>query len=96
MMTKEDISRIAYLTRIELTEAELERFAAEVSDVLAMADAMTRCPIRAYEEPADRQPPSGVLRPDVIEPGFTREKLLENAARCEAGCFIVPKTVEAE
>ena len=93
MITRQELAHIAFLTRLSFTEAELDRFTDDVSGMLAMVEKMNECPVGNTTGAAV---PEGYLRPDTVEPGISREALLKNAALHEAGCFVVPKTVEAE
>jgi aspartyl-tRNA(Asn)/glutamyl-tRNA(Gln) amidotransferase subunit C len=90
-LSREDVTRIAELARLELTNDELDLFTRQLGDILTYVEQ-----IRALDT-TGVAPTSQVLnrpvdRDDVPGPTLTRPDLLGNApdAAVEAGMFKVP------
>lgn len=90
-LSREDVTRIAELARLELTNEELELFTRQLGDILTYVEQ-----IRSLDT-TGVAPTSQVLnrpvdRDDVPRPTLTRPDLLGNApdAALEAGMFKVP------
>lgn len=89
-----DVQRIAALARLELTEAELDLFARQLTSILEYADSLQSVDTAGVEPYAGGV--SGVpLREDVPVASLSRADALRNApsADRDAGTFIVPKVI---
>jgi aspartyl-tRNA(Asn)/glutamyl-tRNA(Gln) amidotransferase subunit C len=90
MLDREQVLHVARLARLELTEPEVEKMAAELSKVLQHIEKMSELDL------ADVPPTSHVvdvvnaLRPDVPVPSFPAEVVLASAPERVAGGFGVP------
>jgi aspartyl-tRNA(Asn)/glutamyl-tRNA(Gln) amidotransferase subunit C len=82
----EEVRHVASLARVDLDEAEVERFAAQFADILEYFEALEGVPdIDADAELAN------VMRPDEIREGLTQEEALRNAPETEDGYFVGPR-----
>ena len=88
------VRRIATLARIEVADAELPGWAAQLSGILGWIEQLK-------EVDTDRVTPmSGgtdlklVLRPDAVTDGGIVDQVLANATDAQDGFFTVPKMVE--
>jgi aspartyl-tRNA(Asn)/glutamyl-tRNA(Gln) amidotransferase subunit C len=90
MLDREQVLHVARLARLELTEPEVEKMAAELSKVLEHIQKISELDL------ADVPPTSHVvdvvnaLRPDVPVPSFPAEVVLAAAPERVAGGFGVP------
>lgn len=86
-----DIRHIAKLAHLRIEDEKLEKFEKDMADIVAMVD---RLPDINEELTLDREN-AMILREDKAVPDkFTRNELLANAPQVQAGCLVVPKTVE--
>jgi aspartyl-tRNA(Asn)/glutamyl-tRNA(Gln) amidotransferase subunit C len=91
MLSRDQVLHVARLARLELSEEEVERFAAELSKVLDHIEK-----IAELGDLADVEPTSHVvnvenaLRADEPRPSLPREVALESAPDAAAGGFRVP------
>jgi aspartyl-tRNA(Asn)/glutamyl-tRNA(Gln) amidotransferase subunit C len=87
-----DVRKLAKLAKIRLDDAEAGMFKEKMRGVLTMLDTL---PQLEGELPPN---PDSVMATRADEPhtSLPRDKLLENAAVKQAGCFVVPKAVKAE
>jgi len=88
-----DIDYVAKLARIELTDAQKERFAGQLGDVLEYFKKLAAVDVEGIEPSAHAFPVANVLRAD--EPGqtFTPEQVLRNAPESREGQLVVPRVV---
>jgi len=94
-MAEMNIDHVAHLARIELSEAERQTIAAQLTDILAYVEKLNQLDVSGVEPTAHGTPLHNVLRPDEARPcGIEREQFLQNAPEQARGLFIVPKIVE--
>lgn len=95
-LTPEEVEHIALLSRLELGEAEKERAATELSQILGYFEQLAELDTDGVEPTRHVLPVHNVLRPDVVQATLTREAALQNAPEQADGMFQVPRVVEAE
>lgn len=89
-----DVTYVARLARINLTEAEAELFQKQLDDILKYVDKLRQADVSHVEAATHVLPIFNVFREDVPRDWFTAEQALSNAPRQANGLFIVPKVVE--
>lgn len=92
-LTPDDIKRISALARLPLTPEEEERFAAELTRIVAyfnqLADvAMTEGPATAAGRSRER--------PDRFAAPMRRDRFLSNAPEVLDGFLVVPQVLESD
>lgn len=88
---KIDIMHIAKLARLKIGADEAEKFERQMQDIIGMVEQIPEL----TDDCADVDPTHPMeLRCDEIRPSTKREELLKNAPQVQAGCVVVPKTVE--
>ncbi len=94
-MTKEDMLYLSGLSRIELTEAEIDRFTKEFGDILEYV-----ARVRGLAEGVSAEPKMGIVHnvfredKDPHESGIYTEDLLNAAPMRERGYVKVKKILE--
>jgi aspartyl-tRNA(Asn)/glutamyl-tRNA(Gln) amidotransferase subunit C len=78
------------LARLELTEAELEKMADELSGILDHVERMNELDLDGVEPTTHVVRLENVLRADTPRPSWPREKILEPAPDPDEGAFRVP------
>jgi aspartyl-tRNA(Asn)/glutamyl-tRNA(Gln) amidotransferase subunit C len=93
-LSGEDVRHVAELAKLRLTDAEVEQFAGQLSDILEYA-------ARLQEVDTSSVPPTpyvlelhNVLRVDEPQEGLTNEAALANAPDAEEGFFRVRAVFE--
>ncbi len=81
---------MARLARLELTEAELEKMAGELSGILDHVERMNELDLDGVEPTTHVVQLENVLRADTPRPSWPREKILEPAPDPDEGAFRVP------
>ena len=89
-----DVRYIARLARLELSDDEVARYQAQLSDVLTFVEALRRVDVSAVEPTAHASPVFNVFRQDEAQRSFTPAEALANAPRQANNLFVVTKVVE--
>jgi aspartyl-tRNA(Asn)/glutamyl-tRNA(Gln) amidotransferase subunit C len=97
-LTRNDVSRIAELARLELTPAEGEAMLAQLNGFFAIVEKMSAVdtsgveplytPLSAVSDVSLR------LRDDVVTEGDEREANQRSAPAVEDGLYLVPRVIE--
>lgn len=89
---KIDVQHIAKLARLRIEADKLEKFE---RDMQAIVDMVEQLPDVAITDNGLSPEAPMLLREDRAHSGkYARDELLANAPSVQAGCFVVPKTVE--
>ena len=96
---KETVAKIASLARIKMDDAELERMAPELSNILDWVEQLGEVDTSDVEPMTAVIPNALRLRDDVVNAdpktgGDRRDDVLANAPAAEHGFFGVPKVIE--
>jgi len=89
-----DVTYVARLARINLTEEEANAFQKQLDDVLKYVEKLRQADVSRVEATAHALPIFNVFREDEPRDWFTAEQALSNAPRKANDLFIVPKVVE--
>lgn len=90
-LTRDDAAYVARLARIDLSEAELDLYAAQLATVLGHAAQLRALDTAGVEPTAHPLPLTNVLRPDEERPCLDRAEVLDQAPAVEDGRFRVPR-----
>ncbi|MBC7959170.1 MAG: Asp-tRNA(Asn)/Glu-tRNA(Gln) amidotransferase subunit GatC [Vallitaleaceae bacterium] len=93
-ITKEQVTHVANLARLNLTEEEKEVMTKDMASIISFVDQMNGLDISGIKPTDHIIPINNVFRDDVVKPSMNREELLRNAPEQENGCYSVPKIVE--
>lgn len=78
-LSPDDVLHIAQLARIELSEADVRRFAQQLSGILDHFAALSAVDTEGVEPTAHPLPLSNVMRADEVAPSLAPEDALANA-----------------
>ena len=97
-ITREDVQRVAELAYLDLSEAELEMYRAQIDEILEYIDKLNELDTASVEPMAqvlaDDQTADATLREDVVVPCGVAAEILEQAPDPEPPYFRVPKVIE--
>ena len=93
-VSKEDVKHIAKLSKLNLTEKELEKYTNELSSIVDFANELSNISVEGIKPTAHILDIKNVFRKDEVQPSYDREEILKNAPSKDAGCVSVPKVVE--
>ena len=89
-ITRDQVAHVAKLARLSFSESELDRFAEQLSKILAHAEQVSALATDDVPPTAHALPLRNVLRPDVTGECLSQEKALSTAPAAEDGRFRVP------
>jgi aspartyl-tRNA(Asn)/glutamyl-tRNA(Gln) amidotransferase subunit C len=90
-----DVAYIARLAKLELTEAETDKFSEDLNQVLAYVAQLEQWDTTNVEPMYHPLPVFDALREDIPGSSLSNEAALANAPAQEDGQFRVPKVVES-
>jgi aspartyl-tRNA(Asn)/glutamyl-tRNA(Gln) amidotransferase subunit C len=90
VIDREQVLHVARLARLELSEAEVEKMAAELSGILDHVDRISELDLEGVEPTSHVIELENVWRADEPEPCLPRELALEPAPDPADGAFRVP------
>ena len=96
VLTRDEVAHLAHLARLELTEAELDRYGAQLSVILESVAKVTAVASGDIIPTTHAVPLTNVFREDVIRPGLDRDVVLAGAPAAEDGRFRVPQILGEE
>jgi aspartyl-tRNA(Asn)/glutamyl-tRNA(Gln) amidotransferase subunit C len=93
-LTKEELSRIAFLARLELSEEEIVTLGGYLNRLLESFEKLKELDTENIEPTSHTVPVCNVFRDDEVTPSLSREDVLANAPAQAEGTFEVPRIVE--
>ncbi len=95
-ITREEVAHLADLARIDLSEAELDHLAPQLSVILESVASISE--IATDDIPPTSHPieMTNVFREDVVQPGLSAEEALAAAPQAEDQRFSVPRILGDE
>jgi aspartyl-tRNA(Asn)/glutamyl-tRNA(Gln) amidotransferase subunit C len=97
MATKIDeaqVRRVALLSRLELSDAEVTQFSDQLSAIVEYIEKLNELDTENVEPLAHCLPVHNVLRDDVPKPSLSNDEALANAPDREDEYFKVPKILD--
>ena len=93
-LTPDEVRKVAILSRLKLTEAEVQTMTSQLGKVLDYVAILNEVAIEDVEPMAHAAELSNVFRED--EPGLSlsREQALANAPKTDGRFFLVPQILE--
>jgi aspartyl-tRNA(Asn)/glutamyl-tRNA(Gln) amidotransferase subunit C len=88
------VRRIAHLSRIAVTEAELPHLQGELNGILAFVEQLSAVDVAGIEPMTSVMPMKLRLREDIVTDGEMAPRIVSNAPASEDGYFMVPKVIE--
>ncbi|MBF4160349.1 Asp-tRNA(Asn)/Glu-tRNA(Gln) amidotransferase subunit GatC [Nocardioides acrostichi] len=95
-ITREELAHLATLARIDLTDAELDHLAPQLSVILESVASISGVAGDDVPPTSHPVPLTNVFRDDVVEPGLTAEQALAMAPDAEQQRFAVPRILGDE
>ena len=93
-ISKEEVSYVAHLARLEFSEEEARKFTSQLNDILLYMDKLNLADTAGVEPMSHAIALSNAFRDDVVRESLSEERSLANAPDKQGGFFRVPKVVE--
>ena len=94
-ITLQDVEKVAKLARLDVSPAEKEAFANQLSQILTHVETLKQYDTKGIEPTATVLGQVNVFRDDVVRPSLPVEKALANAPDRETDGFSVPRVINA-
>jgi aspartyl-tRNA(Asn)/glutamyl-tRNA(Gln) amidotransferase subunit C len=93
--TSDDLTRLARLARIELTDDERALFVRQLASILSYAEQIGEVDTEGVPPTSHPLGTAAPMRRDIAHPGLIRDEVLEQApeADAHAGLFKVPRVL---
>ena len=95
-ITRDEVAHLATLARIDLSDAELDQLAPQLSVILESVASITGVAGDDVPPTSHPVPLTNVFRDDVVVPGLTAEQALSGAPEQEQQRFRVPRILGDE
>ncbi|MBJ7307145.1 MAG: Asp-tRNA(Asn)/Glu-tRNA(Gln) amidotransferase subunit GatC [Acidimicrobiia bacterium] len=95
-LTRDNVAKVADLARLDLTDADLDRYTEQLSAVLDHAEDVASLDLDGVPPTSHPLPLVNVLRADVVVEGVDREEVLSQAPSVEDRRFRVPAILGEE
>jgi len=86
-LSREEVQHIALLARLGLSEAEIEKFRVQLSNILENFEILKQVDTTDLPPTAQSIALQNVLRPDEAKPSYPVEDILANAPQIDSNCF---------
>lgn len=93
-ISKETIERIAALSKLNLSQTELNQLSGELETIVSYMDILSQLPVENTECAAQTPLLHNALRKDCVICSEDRAVLLSNAPETDGETLMVPKTVD--
>lgn len=90
-ITPKDVERLAFVSRLELTDEEKTAYTKSLQESLSYLDLLKQADTTAVEAAERVLPMINLFREDKAQPGLARELVFANAPEEEDGAFKVPR-----
>jgi aspartyl-tRNA(Asn)/glutamyl-tRNA(Gln) amidotransferase subunit C len=93
-ISEAEVRKVAKLSRLDLTEKEVEEFTGQLRAILEYVAKMNELDTEGVEPLAHCLPVSNVFREDCVKESLGTEKALVNAPQRDGEFFKVPKILD--
>jgi aspartyl-tRNA(Asn)/glutamyl-tRNA(Gln) amidotransferase subunit C len=90
-ISRDDVAHLARLSRLAVTDEELDRFAGQLDQVLAAVARVQEASVDDVPPMTHAVPLTNVLRADEVRPSLPRDAVLAGAPAAEDDRFRVPR-----
>lgn len=93
-LTKQDIEGVAHLSRLELSDEEMDKLTGHINRLLENFEKLQELDTENIEPTSHVIPVYNVFREDKSRPSLPPEEVVENGPQVDGECFVVPRVVE--
>lgn len=95
-LTREEVLHVAALARLALTEEEMAKSSAQLSNILGYMELLRELDLAQIPPTAQVIPLQNIMRPDEPRPPLSAEEILANAPRRDEDFFRVQAILEEQ
>ena len=93
-VTKDDVRKVARLSRIAVPDEKLEGLATELNGIMGWIEQLNEVDVEGVEPLTSIVETSLPMRTDEVTDGDRRDEVLVNAPKSDEGFYVVPRSVE--
>ncbi|MCA8999057.1 MAG: Asp-tRNA(Asn)/Glu-tRNA(Gln) amidotransferase subunit GatC [Planctomycetaceae bacterium] len=93
-LTRENVAKIARLSRLSLSDEELDRFTEQLGEILDYVQLLNEVDTSGVEPMAHAGDLTNVFREDEPHPSLPRDQAFANAPKSDGKYFLVPPILE--
>jgi aspartyl-tRNA(Asn)/glutamyl-tRNA(Gln) amidotransferase subunit C len=93
VITREEVLHVALLSRLEVTEPEVDRFTTELQAILGHVEQLQGLDLAGVEPMSHPLALENVMRADERRPSLAHEAVLSNAPKRDHQGFVVPPVI---
>jgi len=93
-VSKDDVRKVARLSRIAVTEDRLAPLAKELTDIMGWIDQLNEVDVEGVAPMTSVVAAQLPMRDDQVSDGDKQQDILANAPKADEGFFVVPRSVE--
>jgi len=94
VISRDEVLHVARLSRLHLTDEEVERMRQQLDAILAYIDKLRELDVEGVEPTAHAVPVVNVMRDDALVPSLSQDQALANAPDRAGEFFRVPRIIE--
>ena len=95
-ISREEVAHLARLSRLAVTEQELDQFAGQLDVILQSVARIGDVAAEDIPPTSHSVPLTNIYRDDVVRPSLTQEEALSGAPDSAEGRFRVPRILDEE
>ena len=95
-ISREEVAHLARLSRLAVTEQELDQFAGQLDVILQSVARVGEVAAEDIPPTSHSVPLTNIYRDDVVQPSLTQEEALSGAPDSAEGRFRVPRILDEE
>lgn len=93
-LTRDNVAKIARLSRLRLTDDELDRFTGQLGQILNYVEMLNEVDTTGVEPMAHAGDLCNVFRADELRPSLDRADVFRNAPKSDGKYFLVPPILD--
>jgi aspartyl-tRNA(Asn)/glutamyl-tRNA(Gln) amidotransferase subunit C len=93
-LPRETVLKVAKLSRLTLSDAEVETFQSQLGAMLDYVAMLDELDVTNVEPMVHAIELTNVTRPDELQPSLSRTEALSNAPKTDGKYFLVPAIIE--
>jgi aspartyl-tRNA(Asn)/glutamyl-tRNA(Gln) amidotransferase subunit C len=92
-ITKTEVLHVAHLARLDIDDADVDRFAGQIDTILDYVDTLKTVDTSGVAATSHAISLTNAFREDEVRGQLDREEALANAPEKDDGAFVVPKII---
>jgi aspartyl-tRNA(Asn)/glutamyl-tRNA(Gln) amidotransferase subunit C len=94
MINRQEVEYVAHLARLEIDDAQKDKFTSQLNDILLYIDKLNELDTKGVEPMSHAIAVTNAFREDITSDSIGTEKSLANAPDARGEFFRVPKVIE--